>query len=185
MEGIINKNQTESKFLIALEITKLRIKVSNQVTLSQLQLDFYPYHWAAAEAGSHRKHWVSYEEGPLSRWVCFFRLAVFENKNHISSTLQIEQGIDQFTKQLLHMDSPSHNKLTRSFAGQNCDGPTPVAPMAIQKTVTSTSLLHGSILHHLRQLMSTCLILRLGDFLVYRVTTAKSRQTPKEFIVGE
>lgn len=149
-----------------------------QVTLSQLQLDFYPYHWAAAEAGSHRKHWVSYEEGPLSRWVCFSRLAVFENKNHISSTLQIEQGIDQFTKQLLHMDSPSHNKLTRS-------SPTPVAPMASPKTVTSTSLLHGSILHHLRQLMSTCLILRLGDFLVYRVTTAKSRQTPKEFIVGE
>lgn len=33
--------------------------------------------------------------------------------------------------------------------------------------------------------MSTCLVLRLGDFLVYRVTTAKSRQSPKEFIVGE
>lgn len=33
--------------------------------------------------------------------------------------------------------------------------------------------------------MSTCLILRLGDFLVYRVTTAKSRQSPKEFIVGK
>lgn len=49
----------------------------------------------------------------------------------------------------------------------------------------STSLLHGSILHHLRQLMSTAIILRLGDFLVYRVTTAKSRQSPKEFIVGE
>ncbi|XP_046446271.1 UHRF1-binding protein 1-like isoform X3 [Daphnia pulex] len=133
-----------------------------QVTLSQLQLDFYPYHWAAAEAGSHRKHWVGYEEGPLSRWV--------------------EQGIDQFTKQLLHMDSPSHNKLTRSFAN---DGPSSPVPNPSPKITTSTSLLHGSILNHLRQLMSTCLILRLGDFLVYRVTTAKSRQTPKEFIVGD
>ncbi|KZS06933.1 UHRF1-binding protein 1 [Daphnia magna] len=133
-----------------------------QVTLSQLQLDFYPYHWAAAEAGSHRKHWVGYEEGPLSRWV--------------------EQGIAQFTKQLLHMDSPTHNKLTRSLAS---DGPSTAAPHASPKITPNMSLLHGSILHRLRQLMSTCLILRLGDFLVYRVTTAKSRQTPKEFIVGD
>ena len=39
-----------------------------QVTLSQLQLDYYPYHWAGA--GTNRKHWVRYEEGPVSRWVC-------------------------------------------------------------------------------------------------------------------
>jgi hypothetical protein len=80
------------------------------------------------------------------------------------------------------MDSPSHNKLTRSFAN---DGPSSPVPNPSPKITASTSLLHGSILNHLRQLMSTCLILRLGDFLVFRVTTAKSRQTPKEFIVGE
>lgn len=32
--------------------------------------------------------------------------------------------------------------------------------------------------------MSSCLVVRLGDITLYRVTTAKSRQTPKEFIVG-
>lgn len=106
----------------------------------------------------------------------------FGKHKNSSFSLQVEQGIDQFTKQLLHMDSPSHNKLTRSFAN---DGPSSPVPNPSPKITTSTSLLHGSILNHLRQLMSTCLILRLGDFLVYRVTTAKSRQTPKEFIVGE
>lgn len=40
-----------------------------QVTLSQLQIDFYPYHWAAPEGGNTRKHWLRYEEGPPSRWV--------------------------------------------------------------------------------------------------------------------
>lgn len=95
--------------------------------------------------------------------------------------LQIEQGIENFTKQLLQIDSPMHNKLTRSFAGEghaSSNQPSPKIP-------PSTSQLHVSILHHLRQLMSTCLVLRLGDFLVYRVTTSKSRQAPKEFIVGE
>lgn len=56
-----------------------------QVTLSQLQLDFYPYHWAAAEAGSHRKHWVSYEEGPLSRWVRIDYRPLFDERTNESS----------------------------------------------------------------------------------------------------
>lgn len=41
-----------------------------QLTLTQLQIDFYPYHWAAPEGGgANRKHWLRYEEGSLSRWV--------------------------------------------------------------------------------------------------------------------
>lgn len=50
---------------------------SLQVTLTQLQIDLYPYHWVGAE-GTNRKHWVRYEEGPLSRWVSHFR---YRNKN--------------------------------------------------------------------------------------------------------
>lgn len=96
--------------------------------------------------------------------------------------MQVEQGVAQFTKQLLQIDSPMHSKLTRSFANE---GSAPAPQLPSPKIPPSTSQLHVSILHHLRQLMSTCLILRLGDFLVYRATTSKSRQAPKEFIVGE
>ena len=39
-----------------------------QVTLSQLQVDYYPYHWSGPE-GNTRKLWIRYEEGPVSRWV--------------------------------------------------------------------------------------------------------------------
>ena len=131
-----------------------------QLTLSQLQLDFYPYHWAAAEAGTNRQHWLRYEEGPLSRWV--------------------QQAVDQFAKQLLHMDSPAHSKLTRT-GGQ--DGGPQHSPRP--SPGPGSSQLQDSILIHLRQLMSSCLILRLGDLLIYRVSTSKLRQSPKEFIVGK
>ena len=129
-----------------------------QLTLSQLQLDFYPYHWAAAEAGTNRQHWLRYEEGPLARWV--------------------QQAVDQFAKQLLHMDSPLHSKLTRTGGPDTGGHPQPRPP-------PSGSHLQDSILNHLRQLMSQCLVLRLGDLLVYRVSTSKLRSSPKEFIVGK
>ena len=92
----------------------------------------------------------------------------------------MQQGLDQFSKQLLHFDSPTHSKLTRSPAG---DGMASVNPRSA--SATTSNPLQESILTQLRQLMATCMVLRLGDLLVYRVSTAKSRQTPKEFVLGK
>jgi hypothetical protein len=40
------------------------------------------------------------------------------------------------------------------------------------------------VLRQLAKLMTSCVILRLQDFTLYRVTTAKRKQAPKEFIAG-
>jgi len=137
---------------------------SLQTTLTQLQIDLYPYHWVGAE-GSNRKHWIRYEEGPLSRWV--------------------HQALESFTKQLLNIDSPAHSKLTRKPAAAGATTTVPDGNSPSQNKTSSSSLLHGSVLSQLRQLMASCLVLRLGDMLIYRVSTAKSRQIPKEFITGD
>lgn len=93
-------------------------------------------------------------------------------------------GIEQFSKQLLHFDTPTHAKLTRTTPHDSSPGSPGFPSQPSQKASPNSNPLHFSILHQLRQLMSSCLVVRLGDVTLYRVTTAKSRQTPKEFIAG-
>lgn len=40
-------------------------------------------------------------------------------------------------------------------------------------------------LENLSKLMTSCVILRIEDFTLYRVTTAGKKQMPKEFISGK
>ena len=91
----------------------------------------------------------------------------------------MQQGLDQFTQQLLNIDMPAHSKLTRS----------PAADASSTNSSRMTAPVHNpladSIMFQLRKLMSTSMILRLADLLVYRVSTAKSRSSPKEFITGQ
>ena len=42
-----------------------------------------------------------------------------------------------------------------------------------------------SVLDNLAKLMSSCVILRIEDFQLYRVTTSGKKQMPKEFISGK
>lgn len=46
------------------------------------------------------------------------------------------------------------------------------------------SPLKGAIATQLKKLMSSCCVLRVNDFCVYRVSTSKRKQTPKEFVSG-
>lgn len=49
----------------------------------------------------------------------------------------------------------------------------------------SQSYQQKSILDNLAKLMSSCVILRIEDFQLYRVTTSGKKQMPKEFISGK
>ncbi|KAG0696865.1 UHRF1-binding protein 1-like [Chionoecetes opilio] len=46
------------------------------------------------------------------------------------------------------------------------------------------SPLKGVVAMQLKKLMSSCCVLRVNDFCVYRVSTPKRKQSPKEFISG-
>lgn len=41
------------------------------------------------------------------------------------------------------------------------------------------------IIDNLNKLMSSCVVLRIEDFTLYRVTTSGKKQMPKEFISGK
>ncbi|MPC73005.1 hypothetical protein E2C01_067321 [Portunus trituberculatus] len=47
------------------------------------------------------------------------------------------------------------------------------------------SPLKGVVATQLKKLMSSCCVLRVNDFCVYRVSTSKRKQTPKEFVSGK
>lgn len=42
-----------------------------------------------------------------------------------------------------------------------------------------------TVLDNLSKLMSSCVILRIEDFQLYRVTTSGKKQMPKEFVSGK
>jgi hypothetical protein len=41
------------------------------------------------------------------------------------------------------------------------------------------------IIDNLAKLMTACVILRIEDFTIYRITTSGKKQMPKEFVSGD
>ncbi|EZA55392.1 UHRF1-binding protein 1-like protein [Ooceraea biroi] len=127
-----------------------------QISLVKFQIDYYPYHLAMAD----RKHWAKYKENatPHSQW--------------------LQQSLSTFRSQFMDLiDSgrtQQHSPLTRS-----------------QGTVTKKSQ-HPSgnpvknyVLEQLAKLMTTCIIIRIDDFTLYKVTTTSRNPLPKEFITAQ
>lgn len=52
-------------------------------------------------------------------------------------------------------------------------------------TTVASSPVRRNVLENLGKLMSACVILRIEDFTLHRVTTTEKKQMPKEFISGE
>lgn len=62
------------------------------------------------------------------------------------------------------------------------NSPTGVGSSSNRKSSTSGS---KEILKQLAKLMTTCIVLRIEDFSLYKVTTSGKKQALKEFISGE
>lgn len=41
------------------------------------------------------------------------------------------------------------------------------------------------VLEQLAKLMTTCIVIRVDDFTLYKVTTASRKPVPKEFVLGK
>lgn len=70
------------------------------------------------------------------------------------------------------------------IAGGNSAGGSGTASPAGTSQI-SQSQQQKVILDNLAKLMSACVILRIEDFTLYRVTTSGKKQMPKEFVSGE
>ncbi|CAH0397066.1 unnamed protein product [Chilo suppressalis] len=146
-----------------------------QLTLVSMQADLFPYHKATAS----RAHWRGYREAatPHSQW--------------------LSQSLSSFCASLLeHMDprpvAPSNKTHTEKSEAQMSNGisprPAPSNPAAATtaNTTSQASPTRNKILQQLGKLMTTCLILRIDDFTVYKVSTgSKGRESPRPLVCAE
>ncbi|XP_068247106.1 bridge-like lipid transfer protein family member 3B isoform X2 [Palaemon carinicauda] len=142
-----------------------------QVTVSQLELDFYPYHLASGD----RTHWVKYTDCTLSQWA---QTTLTEFKTILLDVLNFSRS--------------SHTPLARAppHISQESQQQSSTGRMGPGSADASAAMHGGSphkgfVANQLRKLMSSCCVLRINDFCVYRVSTSKRKQAPKEFVSGD
>ncbi|XP_045453508.1 UHRF1-binding protein 1-like [Melitaea cinxia] len=140
-----------------------------QVTLVSMQADLFPYH----KASTDRRHWRGYREAatPHSLWLS-------QALNTFCTTL-----LEQFeTRPMTPSAKMSQNGKVEEPAGNTTASHTaPTTPTATQASPT-----RSKILQQFGKLMTTCLVLRIDDFTVYKVTTgSKSREAPRPLVSAE
>ncbi|XP_076289525.1 bridge-like lipid transfer protein family member 3B isoform X3 [Lasioglossum baleicum] len=153
-----------------------------QISLVRFQIDYYPYHLAMAD----RKHWANYRENATrhSQW--------------------LQQSLSSFRSQFMDLiDSgrTQHSPLTRSQgnvtvsstkgSGENLEknnqtqNANAFSNEQKKSQHPSGNPVKNYILEQLAKLMTTCIIIRIDDFTLYKVTTTSRNPIPKEFITGE
>ncbi|KYQ54512.1 UHRF1-binding protein 1-like protein, partial [Trachymyrmex zeteki] len=153
-----------------------------QISIVRFQIDYYPYHLAMAD----RKHWAKYRENatPHNQW--------------------LQQSLSSFRSQFMDLiDSgrTQHSPLTRSqgnITGSAMKGSkehleksnqpqnSNVIPSEQKKSQhPSGNPVKNYVLEQLAKLMTTCIIIRIDDFTLYKVTTTSRNPMPKEFISAQ
>lgn len=140
-----------------------------QISIQGFQIDYYPYHLAKA----NRVYWPKYKEAsiPAAMW--------------------LEQSLNNFKESLLTLSNP--NRPPNHAPLERVNIITSPALTNNQTTISSPTLLSNQefspikrhILDNFAKLMTSCVILRIEDFTLYRVTTSGKKTMPKEFISGE
>lgn len=129
-----------------------------QISVHGFQIDYYPFHLAI----SNRTHWPKYKEAssPPALW--------------------LDQSLNSFREALLDLYQPSrtanHAPLERTT-----NQTYPNSGSAANATEANQTRL---ILENFNKLMTSCVLLRIENFTLYRVSTSGKKQMPKEFICG-
>lgn len=169
-----------------------------QVSVTAFQVDYYPYHLAKSD----RSHWAKYKEASVAP-----ALWLKESLNAFrEAVLNLSQPNRPATHAPLERSAPaspimlSASLLNSQFAsaGPGSNGSsTPTAAAAAGSSSSAggsgnasassqytQAAQQRSTLENLAKLMSACVILRIEDFTLYRVTTSGKKQMPKEFVSG-
>ncbi|XP_065355354.1 bridge-like lipid transfer protein family member 3B isoform X2 [Calliphora vicina] len=168
-----------------------------QISVQAFQVDYYPYHLAKSD----RSHWAKYKEASVSPALWLkeslnaFREAVLNlsQPNRPSSHAPLERSTPNSPITLnpssLATQFPASKTTNTSSTGSST--PTPLASNTNSGASSGGS--HHShhtqqqktVLDNLSKLMSSCVILRIEDFQLYRVTTSGKKQMPKEFVSAQ
>lgn len=108
----------------------------------------------------------------------------------IPPALWLEQSLNTFKEALLNLSNPnrppSHAPLGRT--PNNVTSPTNLTGSPVGGATTPPVLnspLKNKVLENFSKLMTSCVIVKVEDFTMYRVTTSGKKQMPKEFISGK
>ncbi|XP_017043754.1 UHRF1-binding protein 1 isoform X4 [Drosophila ficusphila] len=166
-----------------------------QVSVTAFQVDYYPYHLAKSD----RSHWAKYKEASVAP-----ALWLKESLNAFrEAVLNLSQPNRPATHAPLERSTPaSPIMLSASMLGSQHGGgsfsngsSTPTAAGVAggsggsigsgSASVNSQLSQQRSTLENLAKLMSSCVILRIEDFTLYRVTTSGKKAMPKEFVSAQ
>ena len=144
-----------------------------QVSFSELQVDFYPYH--VINVPNDRSSWIRYIPGSVHASWLEQSMAQFQ-----SALMEAAMSTDIFSSSRSHHTPLSRsNAKPSSMSGQLNDNVDPA------KKEGSTAELRNALLGQFRKLMTTNLIVRLKDFAMWKVSISKGKTAPKEFLSGD
>ncbi|KAH8287911.1 hypothetical protein KR018_006974, partial [Drosophila ironensis] len=170
-----------------------------QVSVTAFQVDYYPYHLAKSD----RSHWAKYKEASvapalwLKESLNAFREAVLNlsQPNRPATHAPLERSTPASPVMLsASMLSSQHgagsfsNGSSTPTAGGGAGGSgggSVGSGTASANSQMSQAAQQRSTLENLAKLMSSCVILRIEDFTLYRVTTSGKKAMPKEFVSGD
>ncbi|XP_062120674.1 bridge-like lipid transfer protein family member 3A isoform X4 [Drosophila sulfurigaster albostrigata] len=173
-----------------------------QVSVTAFQVDYYPYHLAKSD----RSHWAKYKEASvapalwLKESLNAFREAVLNlsqpNRPAMHAPLERSAPASPIMLNASLLSShfgnggtgsnssstPTAAGVAASVLGGSGSGGSGNASASSQ---FSQAAQQRNTLENLAKLMSSCVILRIEDFTLYRVTTSGKKQMPKEFVSAQ
>ncbi|XP_049283262.1 UHRF1-binding protein 1-like isoform X2 [Anopheles funestus] len=165
-----------------------------QISVQRFHIDYYPYHLAKAD----RSHWPKYREAsiPPAFWLKqslnTFRETILNLSQpnrppqHASLERTTNLGQQQATPA---SPAPMGHQRGASTAGTN--GTNQPATQSVPGTPTSgsshstVSPMKKHVLDNLAKLMCACVVMKIEEFTLYRVTTSGNKQMPKEFVAAQ
>lgn len=166
-----------------------------QVSVTAFQVDYYPYHLAKSD----RSHWAKYKEASVAPalWLKESLNAFREAVLNLSQPNRpaMHAPLERSTPASPVMLNPSMLSSQHGAGSFSNGSSTPTAAglaggsgmgsgSASANSQLSQAAQQRSTLENLAKLMSSCVILRIEDFTLYRVTTSGKKAMPKEFVSG-
>ncbi|XP_020805988.1 UHRF1-binding protein 1 isoform X3 [Drosophila serrata] len=170
-----------------------------QVSVTAFQVDYYPYHLAKSD----RSHWAKYKEASVAPalWLKESLNAFREAVLNLSQPNRpaMHAPLERSTPASPVMLNPSMLSSQHGAGSFSNGSSTPTAAglaggsgasgigsgSGSANSQLSQAAQQRSTLENLAKLMSSCVILRIEDFTLYRVTTSGKKAMPKEFVSGD
>lgn len=158
-----------------------------QVSLSQLQMDFYPYHLACGD----RAAWIRYQPeasvhtGWLENSLNAFQSTMLDS---ITANTSAAAAMASFTAGG-NTGRHQHAPLSRANAQQQQQTSSPFGLPSLNNSSNSSNNkgdhVKEVLVTQFRKLMTTNLVVRLNNFAMWKVSTSKAKTPPKEFLSGD